>query len=126
MPIEAPAQTGNGTGKGSPFYDKEPTELPRIPLGNFAPIKGMGEALAPRSGSDDLVEAANKVCKALLKQIAYHDAEAQKLRAALVPFAAASRQNGAPAAKPSDGDQLLQSILKFADNLPTAEESTSD
>lgn len=116
MPIEAPAQTGNGTGNGSPFYDKSPTELPRLPL------RGMDEP--PRSGSDDLVDAANKVCKALLKQIAYHEAEAQKLRAALVPFAAASRQNGAPVAKASDAnDQLLQSILSFADSLPTPEET---
>lgn len=115
MPIEAPAQSGNGTGNGSPFYDKNPTELPRLPLRSIVE--------PARHGSDDLVEAANNVCKALLRQIAYHETEAQKLRAALVPFALASRQNGAPAPKAQEQqDVLMQKILTFAGSLPVDEE----
>lgn len=62
--------------------------------------------------SDGLVQAAQTVFRVLTARIAHHESEARKLREALAPFAAATRQNVAVPAV--SHDVLTEALLDFA------------
>ena len=114
-PYESPAKLGNGTGEGSPFYDKPSVGHPGSPEFRQANplIKGIEEA--PRIGNDALIEAMSKIHAAVRGQIAYHERELKRLRESLVPFASMSRQNDAP--QQSSVEDGIRAVLDYADKL---------
>jgi hypothetical protein len=91
------------------------TELPPQPRAS----RRMGKAAEEQPADDvttSLVDAVNKVYRVVTARIAYHEAEARRLREALKPFAGLP-----PAPEAAVGaEDALTELLAIAKRLPTA------
>src|SRR5215467_5033417 len=97
------------------FVLEQPIEQHPQPSRRRAAIKAVDQAAPPRDDvTTSLVEAVDKVFRVVTARIAYHEAEARRLREALKPFA------GFPSASPdvTGGGDLLQQVLDIAKKLP--------